>query len=162
MTKGRQRQKSEYGRQLEEKQGLKETYGLREQQFRRYFREGGNPDLIMKLLEQRLDNVTFRCGFASTRKFARQLVSHGHIQVNQKNVDLPSHRVKVGDSIRIHPGSLKIVAFQDLTLTLKKYEPPTWIELDKTALQAKIVKNPIVDDPIIMASVKPIIEFYRR
>lgn len=162
MAQRRHKPKSEYGVQLEEKQGMKATYGLRERQFRRYFDEGERPEAIMELLERRFDNVVFRCGFAQTRKAARQLVSHGHMQVNGENVNIPSFRINVGDVVRIHPASLKTIPSQDLVLTLKKYEAPYWIDLDKTELTAKIVARPAVDDPIIMAHIKPIIELYSR
>lgn len=162
MEKRYQKPKSEYGQQLEEKQGLKKTYGLRERQFHRYFNEGGNPEAIVQLLEQRFDNVVFRCGFAATRSAARQLVSHGHIQINGKNVNLPSLRVKIGDRVHIHPSSKEIIPFHDLSLTLKKYEPPAWISVDVASVTATITANPTVDDPILMASVRPVIEFYRR
>lgn len=162
MARHRQKSKSEYGAQLEEKQGMKATYALRERQFRRYFDEGENPETIMQLLERRFDNVVFRCGFAQTRKAARQLVSHGHIQVNGKNVNIPSLRINVGDVVSIHPTSSKIGVLGDLTLTLKKHETPAWIDLDKKELKAKIVAHPAIADPIIISSIKPIIEFYSR
>lgn len=156
------KQKSEYGIQLEEKQELKASYGLRESQFRRYFTRGKNPEGVMRLLETRLDNIVFRCGFAAGRKFARQLVSHGHIQVNGKNVNLPSYEVRIGDVIRIHPASLKLVPFQDFALTLQKYQAPVWIELDRSQFHGKIIGQPVVDDPMIISKIRPIIEFYSR
>jgi small subunit ribosomal protein S4 len=162
MPKRFQRTKSEYGQQFEEKQGLKAIYGLRERQFRSYFGHGKGPDLIIQGLERRLDSTVYRCGFASTRKFARQLVSHGHIQVNGRNVNSPSFGVKVSDTISIHPLSIGIVPFKELTVTLAKYEVPSWINLDKKNLTAVISAEPTVEDPMIMASVKPIIEFYSR
>lgn len=160
--KQRQRPKSEYGLQLEEKQGLKATYGVREKQFHRYFTIGGNPEAIFGMLEKRLDNAVFRCGFAKTRKAARQLVSHGHIQINGKNVNLASYRVKVSDVVSVHPKSAGVGALKDISLLLKKYEPPAWIELDKEKCQAKIVGHPTADDPLVMSSLKPVIEFYSR
>lgn len=156
------KQKSEYGQQLEEKQGLKNTYALREKQFRRYFDKGSDPETIMRSLERRLDNVVFRCGLAPTRKAARQLVSHGHIQVNGRKVRVSSLQVKINDAISIRAGSAKITPFQDLSSILKKYEPPAWIALDKAKLEAKIIGQPTIDDPIIAASIKPIIGFYSR
>lgn len=156
------KQKSEYGQQLEEKQGLKEIYGLRERQFRSYFGHGKDPESIIRDLEYRLDNTVYRCGFAITRKFARQLVVHGHIQVNGRNVNIPSYKVKIKDIISIHPKSLDIVPFRDLSMNLAKYETPTWIVLDKKSLTGVISASPVVEDPILMASVRPIIEFYSR
>lgn len=156
------RSKSEYGEQFEAKQKLKEAYGLREKQFRGYFTRGKDPDSIVGALETRFDNVVYRCGFASTRKFARQLVSHGHIQVNGRNVNLPSLKIKINDIVSIHPRSLNIAPFKDLALIMSKFEPPPWISLDKKELRATISASPKIDDPIIIASVKPIIEFYSR
>jgi len=156
------KQKSEYGQQFEEKQGLKAIYGLRERQFRSYFGHGKDPDSIIRDLEYRLDNVVYRCGFAGTRKFARQLVVHGHIQVNGRNVNAPSYKVKLKDTISIHPSSSDIVPFRELSVDLAKYEVPTWIILDKKSLTGVISSPPVVEDPIIMASVRPIIEFYSR
>ncbi|MFY9457318.1 MAG: 30S ribosomal protein S4 [Candidatus Spechtbacterales bacterium] len=162
MPRHARKSQSEYGQQFGEKQGLKETYGLREKQFRGYFRRGKDPDSIIRGLEMRFDNVAYRCGFAPTRRFARQLVSHGHIQVNGRNVNLPSFSVKINDIISIHPRSVSIAPFKDLSLSLSKFEPPAWISLDKKELRATISASPKVEDPMIMASVKPIIEFYNR
>jgi small subunit ribosomal protein S4 len=162
MKSHRQKPKSEYGLQLEEKQGLKATYGLREKQLHRYFVRGENPEGIFGMLEKRLDNVVFRCGFAVSRKAARQLVSHGHIQLNARNVNIPSQSVRIGDVVSVHPASVKIGVFKDMNLLLKKYEPPAWIELDKENYQAKIIGMPIADDPLVFASLKPVIEFYSR
>lgn len=162
MAQQRRKPKSEYGQQFEEKQGLKEIYGLREKQFRSYFKSGKDPNSIIQDLETRLDNVVYRCGFASTRKFARQLVSHGHIQVNAKNVNAPSCKLKIKDVVSIHPLSINIIPFKDLSMSLTKFEAPGWINLDKKTLKAVILSSPEIEDPMIMASVKPIIEFYSR
>ena len=160
--RGRRKPKSEYGLQLEEKQTLKRTYGLREKKFRRYFDEGKDPEIILQKLELRLDNVVFRSGIAYTRKFARQLVNHGHVQLNGRNVDLPSLQVKIGDVISIHPSSKNIIPFKDLSLTLKKHEAPEWISLNKKDINAKIVASPQADEFLIASSIRPIIEFYSR
>jgi len=162
MAQRRRKPKSEYGLQLEEKQALKKTYGLRERKLRRYFDEGKDPEVILQTLELRLDNVVFRSGIAYTRKFARQLVSHGHMQLNGRNVDLPSLQVKIGDVISIHPSSKNIIPFKDLSLTLKKYEAPEWISLNKKDISTKIVARPSVDESLIALSIRPIIEFYSR
>ena len=104
---GQRRSKiSEYGLQLREKQKAKFMYGISEKQFRRLFqeaarREGNTGALLVQLLEQRLDNVVYRMGFATTRRFARQLVTHGHILVNGKRVDIPSYRVQAGAKVEV-------------------------------------------------------------
>lgn len=162
MAQRRKKPKSEYGIQLGEKQKIKETYGLREKKLRRYFDEGKDPESILQALELRLDNVVFRSGIAYTRKFAKQLVNHGHIQLNGRNADLASLQVKIGDVISIHPSSKNIVPFKDLSLTLKKYEAPEWISLNKKDIAAKIVASPSIDEFLITSSIRPIIEFYSR
>lgn len=162
MAQRRRKPKSEYGQQLQEKQQLKDTYGLREKKFRRYFEAGKDPEEILRMLESRLDNVVFRSGFAITRRAARQIVSHGHVQVNGRNVNLPAFSLKAGDIVSIHPGSKDIGPFKDLALTLKKYDAPDWITLDKKILTAKVMGPPAVDELLIASSVRPVIEFYSR
>ena len=154
--------KSEYGEKLAEKKVLKETYGLREKQFRRYFAKNQNPESVFKTLETRFDSLVYRCGFAQTRKAAHQLVSHGHIQINGSNANLPSMHLKINDVVSIHPSSLSIAPFKEIQLTLKKYEPPSWIALDKQNLTAKMIALPASDDPLLMASIKPVMELYSR
>lgn len=162
MARRRGKPKSEYGLQLAEKQQLKDTYGLRERKFRRYFDIGKEPEEIARLLESRLDNVVFRSGFAQTRKAARQIVGHGHIRVNGNNVNLPAFSIKVGDTISIHPSSTNIGPFKDLSLTLKKYEAPVWISVDAKSLNAKVLARPTVDEYLVTSSIRPVIEFYSR
>lgn len=157
-----QKPKSEYGERVAEKRVLKETYGLREKQFRRYFVKKQNPESVFKALETRFDSVVYRCGFAATRKAARQLVSHGHIRINGANANLPSMRLKINDILTIHPSSLGIAPFKEIQITLKKYEPPSWIALDNKNLTAKIVALPTSDDPLLIASIKPVMELYSR
>jgi len=115
MRKRRPAPLSEYGRQLKEKQDLKAQYNLREKQFKNYVKEvlgkrahGDSPELFLQKLERRLDNVVFRSGLASTRKQARQMVSHGHFLVNKRKVDVPSFEVKKGDVISLRPASLHL------------------------------------------------------
>jgi small subunit ribosomal protein S4 len=162
MAQRRANQKSEYGKQLEEKQALRETYSLREKQFRRYFKVGSDPDAIIRMLEMRIDNTIYKSGFAPTIRAARQMVGHGHIQVNGKNVNIPSLQIALNDVISIHPSSVNKIIFSDLKETLKKYESPSWISLDKANFSVKIVSYPVTEDPIILGRVKPIIEFYSR
>src|SRR3989344_6161784 len=127
---------SEFGTQLQEKQKLKLSYGLRERQFKNYLLSAikqkavNTADAVFYYLESRIDNLVFRMGLASTRAFARQLVSHGHILLNGKRVTIPSYRVKIGDEVTIREGSKSKGVFKDLNSLLKKYEPPAWISLD--------------------------------
>jgi len=160
--KKRGKPKSEYGQQFQEKQDVKRSYELRETQFRNYFKAGATPEAVFQLLERRFDNVVYRAGFTNTRKFSRQLISHGHFQVNGKNLNIPSYQVNVGDAITVHPSSLSSGPFKDMALALSKYEPPMWIALDAKNLSFKMTSLPKADDMLSAASIKPIIEFYSR
>lgn len=161
MRRGR-RPKSEYGTQLAEKQQVKNSYAIRERRFKRYFNEGKDPEKIGSLLESRLDNVVFRAGFAPTRKSARQLVSHGHVQVNGRNVNISSYEIRIGDVVSIHPSSINIGPLKDLEFILKKHEAPVWISLDIKNISAKINSMPKIDEHLISSSIKPVVEFYSR
>ncbi len=162
MANRRPKQKSEYGRQLDEKQELKATYALRERQFRKFFRAGSDPELIYRMLELRVDNVVYRAGFASTIRAARQIVSHGHILINGKKTDIPSVAIKLNDVISFHSSSVKKIPFQDLVVQLKKYEPPPWITLNMEDLSAKITALPVSADSMTINRIKPVIGFYSR
>ncbi len=159
---------SEYGFQLREKQKLKFLYLLRERQFENYIREalkGKSGDIISRLagfLELRLDNPVYRIGLAKSRSVARQLVSHGHIVVNGKKVNIPSYRLKVGDKIGIRPQSASKKVFQDIDIRLKKYQPPAWLEMDKDKKEGKITAKPQEEDIEVKTNLNAIIEFYSR
>ncbi len=134
---------SEIGTQLREKQRIKATYGLREAAMKRIFENAAkNPgvtgQMILTLLESRLDNVVYRLGFALSRSVARQLVGHGHILVNSRRVDIPSYKVRIGDIISIRKGSKDNFVFKDLGERLKKYEAPVWLALDKEKVEGKM------------------------
>ncbi len=138
---------SEYGEQLKEKQKFQWSYGLREAQLKGLFKEAmKNPevtgDVFVSLLERRLDNAVYRLGFAPSRSVARQLVGHGHLTVNGRRVDIPSYRVRVGDTIAIRPESKAHPLFRELGAALKNFDPPSWISLDKEKLEGKIVSLP--------------------
>lgn len=159
---------SEYGRQFIEKQKLKLLYGVRENQFRNYFQKASAKQeltgpTLLALLEQRLDNVVYRLGFASTRRQARQMVSHGHFSVNGRKVTIPSYQVHLGDMIGLRQRNREVKLFDDLQIKLKKYEPPAWLELDKEKLEGKIAgipsKEALIDVPVEVAQ---IVEFYSR
>src|SRR3989344_6191245 len=139
--------RSEFGTQLAEKQKLKAIYGLRERQFRRYFdfaseKKGVTAQIMMELLERRLDNIVFRLGLASTRHAARQLVAHGHFAVNGRRTYSPSYAVKPGDNIEIKESSKTKKIFENIRTILKKFEPPSWLELDKEKLVSKMARLP--------------------
>lgn len=159
------RKQSEYGKQLLEKQKLREYYGLLERQFKRYVREalrsGENPGVVLvQNLERRLDNIVYRLGYGSTLRQARQIVSHGHIRVNDKKVDIPSLRLKPGDRISLNERSRNIDLFRDniqaAPLTL------SYLEKDVEALAGSLISIPDIDEIPINVDTTPIIEFYSR
>ncbi len=141
------RKLSEYGKQLQEKQRIQWSYGLRERQLAQLFAKAlKNPavtgDMVLRLLEQRLDNVVFRLGFAPSRSVARQLVGHGHLTVNGRRVTIPSYQVKMGDAIAVREGSKDHPLFKELSNTLKSYEPPQWLSVDKEKHAGKVRSAP--------------------
>ena len=161
---------SEYGKELAEKQKLKNWYNLKERQFRKYVKEvlakrGKVEDtgaLLIKKLESRLDNVVFRMGFANSRIQAKQIVSHGHFLVNGRKVDIPSCQVKKGDKISLKTSSRKKVIFQNLPTNLKKYKPPSWIQINIEKLEGEIVGQPSLEEAGLPAEISTIFEFYSR
>lgn len=145
---GMRKKQSEYAMQLKEKQKVKFIYGVLEKQFYHYFelaerKQGITGENLLTLLERRLDNVVFRLGLASTRRDARQLVSHAHFTVNGKKVNIPSYLIKVGDVIEVRERSRSSVKFTNM---VGENAPvvlvPTWLERDKDALKGKVVRMP--------------------
>lgn len=158
---------SGYGLQLREKQKAKLIYGVLERQFRKYFEEvlaqkGDTGELLVQNLERRLDNVVYRLGLAQTRSQARQIVTHGHMQVNGKPVNIPSYRVRVGEVISIRPQSRNKKYFEPVVKTIETYTAPGWLELDKGALTGKILNLPTKDDTDRSIDLQLIVEFYSR
>jgi len=161
---------SEYGKELNEKQKLKNWYNLKERQFRKYVKgvlqkRGKVEDetlLLIKTLESRLDNVVFRLGFAKSRPQAKQLVSHGHFLVNGKSIDAPSYPVKKGDIITLKPQKVKKNIFQNLKNLLKKYKPPAWLELNVEKLEGKVIGEPSLEEAAPPVEISAIFEFYSR
>lgn len=156
---------SSYGRQLKEKQTLKRTYGLLERQFANYVevasrKIGDTSKFLLQYLESRLDNVVYRMGLAKSRKAARQIVSHGHITVNDQKVNIPSYRVRVGDIVAVKEIAKKKKVFDGVSERLSKTEAPSWLSVDPQKMSAKVLNNPILDNPSFNA--KAIIEFYSR
>ena len=148
------KKQSEYGLQLREKQKAKRFYGLQETQFRNLFdkaarKSGITGENLLILLETRLDNVVFRLGFASSRKEARQLVNHGHFQVNGKKVNIPSYTVKPGDVIKVKEKSTNSPKFKEvkeMSITV-----PSWVTVDVEKLEGKILSVPTraeIDTPV--------------
>lgn len=162
---------SEYGKELREKQKLKNWYNLREAQLRKYLKEvlfsrgkaeKDLSDLLIKVLESRLDSVIFRLGFASSRAQARQLVSHRHFSVNGKPVNIPSYPVKKGDIITIKPQSLKKNIFQNISVKLKKQKIPSWLVFDVKSLEGKIIGEPSLEEVAPPVEIPVIFEYYSR
>jgi len=162
----RRRSLSEYGLQLREKQKLRYIYGITETQLRNYFEKiTGKEDKsrsLLSMLEHRLDNVVYRLGFAKSRRTSRQIISHGHILVNGRKVDIPSYQVKKGDIIKIKKTSIKKGLFKDLSVHLKNYQVPSWLSLDKNKLIGKVIGEPTIQDIGEPAEVEKVIEFYSR
>ncbi|MEX2054450.1 MAG: 30S ribosomal protein S4 [Candidatus Colwellbacteria bacterium] len=163
------RKVSEFGQQLQEKQKIKFSYGVNERQLRRLFKEVEQKskikhisakEAVIDTLERRLDNVIMRLGFSEGRNLARQLVSHGHIQVNGRRVKAPSYKVKVGDKISIRPGSKGMMMFQELGDKLKKYETPQWLGLDKATLEGEVLSQP--HDVEVPFDVSLVVDFYSK
>ncbi len=160
---------SEHGYALNEKKKLKTMFGLREKQFKNCVFEAlskKNEDafqMIVKLLESRLDNAIFRLGFAATRASGRQMVNHGHILVNEKKVNIPSYRLKIGDKVSIKPSSLEKPLFKNFDILLKKYQAPSWLKLDKNKKEGSVLSPPCLEaQNEYQIDVQAIIEFYLK
>lgn len=156
---------SVYAIQLREKQKAKFIYGILEEQFEKYYSKAQkkpNPSsALLTFLEMRLDNIVYRLGFASSRASARQLVSHGHIRVNGKKVNIPSYQVKVGDEITVATERL-IKKIKEEVLD-KEGTGVSWLILDRESLKGKVISTPSEEDlKAILVSLKDIIEFYSR
>ena len=156
---------SSYSKQLIEKQKAKMIYGIREKQFSRYVKEasgmkGDSGVTLQIILETRLDNVIYRMGFAGTRAQARQMVNHGMFTVNGKNLNIPSHIVKVGDVIAIRSNKLKKVLFTEIEEKLSHAQLPSWISVDPKAKSGKILNLPTEADFDKIFDVKLIIEYF--
>lgn len=161
--------RSEYGGQLLEKQKARYTYGLGEKQFANYVKKvmekkDSKPgSALFGLLEMRLDNVVYRLGLARTRRFARQMVSHGHILLNGKRVTVPSVQVKKGDVISIKKTSSEKPLFENLEERLKEYTLPAWLSFDEKAKEGKVVGVPAPSEQDeAFFDFNSVIEFYSR
>ena len=165
--KMRRRQESEYGAQLKEKQKAKFIYGVLEKQFRGYYelalkREGITGDNLMTILETRLDNVVFRLGFARTRKEARQTVTHGHITVNGKRVDIPSYRVRPGDLVAVAPKAKDLLVIKSALVSNERVSVPAWLEVDIEKLQGSVLSLPTRDQIDLDINEQLIVELYSK
>ena len=161
-------QASDYKRQLIEKQKMRFTYGITETQLRRYVDEaiakkGHLPvAMLIERLECRLDNTVYRLGLAKTRQFARQMVSHGHIIVNGKRLNIPSHKMKVGDIVTVREGSKSSVMFTELAEKHEAIGVPTWLVFDAKKLQGEVKGVPVYNPTATLFDPEQVMEFYSR
>ncbi len=166
-TTGRRGTKSEYGKQMMEKQKARFSYGVSGKQFTKYVKKalkttGDNAKNLLSILESRLDNTMVRAGYAPTRSAARQMVSHGHIVVNGKNITVPSYEVRVGDVLTIREGSKNKVIFARLDEELKTFKWPSWMSVDPATKKVSIIATPVTDMTELLFDVKQVLEFYTR
>lgn len=161
------RKKSEYGTQLNEKQKVKFIYGLLEKQFKKYYvmatkKTGVTGEMLLQILESRLDNVVYRLCFAKTRNEARQLVSHGHIEVNGSKVDIPSYLVKPGDVISIKEASRSTAGMKTILEKSATRIIPSWLEGNKENCSGKVLNLATRSDIDYPVAEHLIIEFYSK
>lgn len=155
---------TEYAIQLNEKQKAKFIYNVMEKQFRKLYEEASRKDgvtglTLIQYLERRLENVVYRLGFAKTRRQARQVVSHGHIAVNGRKVNIASYRVKAGDVVSVIENSKNL---EIIKTAVEEKVAPAWLELDRAGFAGKILQNPSKDDLDFDLNEALIVEFYSR
>ena len=158
------RKLTEYGTQQREKQKVKFVYGVMEKQFYKLYeeatrKEGVTGELLLQYLERRLDNVIYRLGFGATRRQARQIVSHGHILINGKRVNIASYRVKQGDVITVKEDSKELALIKE---SVGQKAIPGWLSLEENTLKAQVLENPGRDAVDFEVDEAMIIEFYSR
>jgi len=158
---------SDYSLQLREKQKVRRIYGVLERQFRRYFRDaqqrtGLTGSNLLSILESRLDNVVYRMGFASSRAQARQLVQHGHFDVNGRRTNIPSYIVKPGDEIIVREGSRKRTYFKQMPDFASEWTPPEWVSRDISALRGSMMRLPERKDVDLTINEQLVVEYYSR
>jgi len=163
----RQRKLAEFGIQLREKQKLKRIYRVLERPFRNYFKEavrrkGVTGEILIQLLETRLDNVVYRLGLGLSRRQARQLVNHGHFTVNGKKVNIPSYQVRPGDAIAVRENSKKAGAIVEALAATGGRRVPEWLSLDGNAMTAQVLTVPTRDQIDTQVREALIVEFYSR
>ena len=156
-----------YGIQLREKQKVKRTYGVLENQFRRYFeaadrQKGITGELLLQMLERRLDNVVYRLGFATSRPQARQLVRHGHFMVNGKKVDIPSYAVRLGDTVSVRQSSGENATIQHAMEEVKGRGIPEWLLIDAAGRAGRISQLPTREQINLPVQEQLIVELYSK
>ncbi len=163
----RRRRQSDRAVQLREKQKLRQTYGVLERQFSNYMadarrQKGVTGQLLLQTLESRLDNVVFRLGFADSRSQARQLVTHGHFNVNDRKTDIPSYLVKAGDAIGWRENSAKNEYFKILKEGGLRRTPPSWLGLDSETMAGRVYSMPDPQEVDTRIDTRLIVEYYSR
>lgn len=158
---------TEYGTQLREKQKVRRIYGVLEKQFRRFFgmaerQRGITGENLMILLERRLDNLTYKAGFAPSRAAARQLVLHGHVSINGKVTNVPSVLVKASDEIALTAGSKEMVVVKESIKNQEKRAFPIWLDVDVEKLSVKVKTLPAKDDIALPVKEQLIVELYSK
>ena len=156
-----------YGLQLREKQKAKRIYFTSESQFRSYYEKanratGVTGELLLQQLERRLDNVAYRLGYASSRRQARQVVRHGHVEVNGRKVNIPSYQVSVGDDIKIREGSKKLTLLEASTDFASHNQTPAWLQADYPNLSGKILSLPRREHVNLPVNEQLIVELYSK
>ena len=165
--KGRKAKLIGYGLQLREKQRVKRMYGVLERQFRRYFhtadrKKGITGEILLQLLESRLDNVVYRLGFATSRAQARQLVRHGHFLVNERRADIPSYLLRAGDRVIVKPASVKNPAILYAMEEVKGRGVPEWLELNAAGSTGRLVAVPTREELGLPVQEQLIVELYSK
>lgn len=158
---------SAYGQQLREKQKLRRIYGVLETQFRRYYgdalrRQGITGTNLLILLESRLDNIVYRLGWAASRAQARQLVSHGHFDVNGQRCDIPAALLQAGDVVSVHPSSRQTPYFKQVHETLAEHTVPTWLSMDPIDGSARVTGEPAREEIDLDINEQLVVEYYSR
>lgn len=163
----RRRRVSDFQRQLREKQKMRRIYGVMERQFRRYYeralkRRGMTGQALLQTLEQRLDNVVYRLGYAASRNQARQLVTHGHFNVNGRRTDIPSTLVRPGDTVEVREGSRSRTYFKDLAPEAEARTVPSWLDRDLESLEGKVLQLPEREEIDSALNEQLVVEYYSR
>ncbi len=163
----RSKKLSEYGMQLREKNKVKIYYGVLERQFRRYFEiarkhRGVTGEILLQLLERRLDNVIYRANWVYSRKMAKQLINHGHLLVNNKKNDKPGYLVEIGDVIQLKPTSKYVKIVKECIEEYKTRPVPLWLKVDNENLKIEILRYPTRDEVSISVDEQLIINFYSK
>jgi small subunit ribosomal protein S4 len=158
---------SDYGLQLREKQKVRRMYWIMEDQFRKYFEmatrmKGITGEVLLQLLERRLDNVVYRMGFGLNRREARQMVRHGHFLVNGRKSDIPSHLLKPGDAVEVGQGSREMAAITESLSIAEHRGFPEWVEMDAPNLKGKFLRIPARDEIQLPVQEQLIVELYSK